>query len=167
MREEQALLNKETDPEGWQEYEDAIDAYKTDLLADSGYLTEYMQKFLALPEEALTDSQKSLMTQMSGWSAILLKELDPNQYRAIKWEEIFNAKEFSSAKDELIKAASESRTAATLDDVKEKFGSSLYKSLEESLAESDFSMQDFIDSINSEAGILDMDKVRPTRHRFH
>lgn len=145
----------------WKTYSEVVDDYSSKITEKSGELSDYMEKFRMLPEEAFEghDDWKELYNQMSEAADFVLKELDPAKFTEIKWNEIFNAKEFASAKDELVKAASESRTAATLDDVKEKFGSSLYKSLQDAISESDFSMQDFVDSINSEAGILDMEKL--------
>lgn len=119
-------------------------------------LTDYKSKLEAIPESYLTDSQKQTLAEITETIEYIYQELDPAAWKQMQFDKIFDNETFANAKTELIGIANEmSFVGVTVDDVKAKF-----PDLAAAVESAGFTVEDLVNNINSEAGVLDADAVR-------
>lgn len=134
--------------------------YTTDLLWEhAGSLVEYKQNLEKIPVEQMTSEQVSTLSEIDSAIGMIYQTLDPGKWKQISFDKIFNTSKFAQAKQDLLDIALASENLGiTEDDVKNIFGD--YSGLEQALTDAGFSLSDVVNQINSEAEILDVQKVK-------
>jgi len=118
-------------------------------------LSVYKSNLEAIPFDQLSTDQKSALTEINDTIEYVYQQLDPETWKQIKFDEIFDDSSFSKAKDELVKIAEASENVGiTVDDVKSK-----YPELAKAVEDAGFSVQDLVDNINSDAGIKNLEQL--------
>lgn len=86
--------------------------------------------------------------------------MDYNSWANTKVQEIFSNEELSKIKDSAVEFAKSTKNVGiTIDQLKDKFPE-LYKEAEKAFGDIEGGMQGFVDTINSEAGIINFDEVK-------
>lgn len=137
-------------------YGEIIDSTTDTIWNQVDALTDYQNKLSSLPYNELTSEQKSTLDEIGESIEFVYKELDPNKWKQIQFDDIFSNKSFNDAKNSLIEMAKATENVGiTAEDVKTK-----YPELASAVEKAGFSIQDLVNNINSEAGILDISKIK-------
>lgn len=145
----------------YQNYADTVDAI-TGLLQDQlAPLAEYKQNFEKLGVDNLTAEQKVAYKEINDAIRMIYEATDPATWKQMQFDKIFDHAAFKQAKADMIEVALASENlGVTVDDVKQTLGDDLYGKLDKELSNAGFSMDDFVNQVNSEAEILDIDRVK-------
>lgn len=138
----------------WEDYNQKIQDTTASIWEQVATLSDYKSKLEAVDYNQLTTGQKEALNQITGQIDYIYKELDPNTWKQFKLDEIMDNDVFANAKQNLIDIAKASDNVGISykDVIKQSKG--LYNALE-----SQGLTQDFIDSINSQAGIINFDAI--------
>ena len=145
----------------YQNYADTVDAI-TGLLQDQlAPLAEYKQNFEKLGIDNLTAEQKVAYEEINDAIRMIYEATDPATWKQMQFDKIFDHAAFKQAKADMIEVALASENlGVTVDDVKQTLGDDLYGKLDKELSDAGFSMDDFVNQVNSEAEMLDIDRVK-------
>ena len=122
-------------------------------------LLQYKGNLEALPYEMLDSTQKDTLKQVDSIIGLIYQSLDPAKWNQIQFDKVFNHQAFAQAKQDLLDIALASHNLGiTADDVRNIF--SQYDGLEEALSDVGISIEDVVNNINSEAGVIDGQKVK-------
>ena len=145
----------------YQNYADTVDAI-TGLLQDQlAPLAEYKQNFEKLGVDNLTAEQKVAYEEINDAIRMIYEATDPATWKQMQFDKIFDHAAFKQAKSDMIEVALASENlGVTVDDVKQTLGDDLYGKLDKELSDAGFTMDDFVNQVNSEAEILDIDRVK-------
>lgn len=150
-------LNKTSDDynEDYLYWQGLIDNTTDSIYEQLGTLTSYKENLETLPYEDLSYEARDALDSINSDIEYIYKELDPDKWKQIQFDKIFDDKDFADAKQELINMAKESdNLGVSVDDVKEK-----YPELADAVVDAGFSLRNLVNNINSEAGIKDIDNV--------
>lgn len=137
-------------------YAEIIDDAKDSVWGQVEVLNDYKQKLESLPTDTLTTSQKDALNTIKDSIDYVYQTLDPNKWKSMKFDDIFSQNQFSDAKESLVNMAKATdNVGVSVDQVKNK-----YPGLVSAVEKAGFTVQDLVDNINSEAGILDIDKIK-------
>lgn len=170
LRDETELGSKEWDLYNYdvERYNKIIDdanntmSKQTDALWEQmSVLVGYREKLEAVPYDELTNSQKELLNNINHTFDYVYKEFKPLKWKEMQFDKIFDNKSIAKAKSELVKLAAENKAVGiTVEDIKNKYPE-LASIIESEFAKLDpdlgFTLKDFVDYINSEADILNVD----------
>lgn len=145
----------------YQNYADTVDAI-TGLLQDQlAPLAEYKQNFEKLGVDNLTAEQKVAYEEINDAIRMIYEATDPTTWKQMQFDKIFDHAAFKQAKSDMVEVALASENLGiTVDDVKQTLGNDLYGKLDKELSNAGSSMEDFVNQVNSEAEILDIDRVK-------
>lgn len=142
-------------------YQQEIDTAKDNAWERVELLEDYKSKLEALPQDILTDDQKQVLSEITDSITYAYKELDPNKWKSMQIDNLFNKTAFSGVKDELINIAKETdNVGITTQDLINK-----YPILAKTAEQMGLSVEDIIEEINSDANIVDIDKVKKGLYR--
>ena len=142
-------------------YQQEIDTAKDNAWERVELLEDYKSKLEALPQDILTDDQKQVLSEITDSITYAYQELDPNKWKSMQIDNLFNKTVFSGVKDELINIAKETdNVGITTQDLINK-----YPILAKTAEQMGLSVEDIIEEINSEANIVDIDKVKKGLYR--
>lgn len=137
-------------------YAEIIDDAKDSVWGQVEVLNDYKQKLESLPTDTLTTSQKDALNTIKDSIDYVYQTLDPNKWKSMKFDDIFSQNQFSDAKESLVNMAKATdNVGVSVDQVKNK-----YPGLVSAVEKAGFTVQDLVDNINSEAGIIDIDKIK-------
>ena len=137
-------------------YAEIIDDAKDSVWGQVEVLNDYKQKLESLPTDTLTTSQKDALNTIKDSIDYVYQTLDPNKWKSMKFDDIFSQNQFSDAKESLVNMAKATdNVGVSVDQVKNK-----YPGLVSAVEKAGFTVQDLVDNINSEAGILDIEKIK-------
>ena len=144
------------------QYNDTVD-YMNDvssaLWEQAEMLVKYKENLEKIPADQLTSEQAQTLREIDSAIGLLYQSLDPAKWDQIQFDKIFNHSKFAQAKQDLLDMALASdNLGITADDVKKVFGD--YAGLEEELTNAGFTIEDVVNNINSQAEILDVQKVK-------
>lgn len=143
----------------YQNYKDIVDEGSSSLFTDQvAQLQEYKDAINSVTESGgtLSKSQQDALDTIDSMIEYVYKEFDPDTYKQMQFDELFSSESLSKAKDALVDLAKESNNVGiTVDDLKSK-----YPELAKAIEGTDFSLQDVVDQINAEAGVLNLDEVK-------
>ena len=144
------------DLESADKYAKLADSAKDSVWEQVEALNEYKSNLEALPYDQLNDKEKTALDTINDSIDYVYKALDPNKWKSLKLDEIFNQDRFVNAKDALVDMAKQTNNVGvSVDQVKTK-----YPSLASAVEKAGVDIQDLVDNINSEAGIIDIDSVK-------
>lgn len=145
--------------ERYDDYKEAIDTSTDSVFTNQvKQLQAYRDAINAVTESGATLSteQQTALKSISSMIDLAYESLRPDEYKQMKFDELFSDKKLSNAKSELINLAKETENVGiTVDDIKSK-----YPELADAIKDTDFSLQDVVDQINSEAGVLNLDEIK-------
>ena len=142
-------------------YQQEIDTAKDNAWERVELLEDYKSKLEALPQDILTDDQKQVLSEITDSITYAYQELDPNKWKSMQIDNLFNKTAFSGVKDELINIAKETdNVGITTQDLINK-----YPILAKTAEQMGLSVEDIIEEINSDANIVDIDKVKKGLYR--
>jgi len=149
------LRDEATDTEDWNHYNDIIDESTNSVWEQVSALSQYKENLES------TDYKGEELKQITDQIDYIYKELDPTTWKQWKLDEIMDNDVFADAKQNLIDIAKASdNVGVSVQDVANE-SQYLYKVLSDFDASNGTNLlQDFVDSINSQAGIVDFDKIR-------
>lgn len=161
-RDEKDLVDTYNDySEEYDDYAEIQESIATLLEKQIPSLTEYKSNFEKLGLENLDDTQREVYDSVNDSIRMIYEATDPAKWKQMQFDKIFDHAAFKQAKDDMIEIALASENlGVTIDDVRETLGEKLYGQLDEELTKAGFSMQDFVNQVNSEANILDIDRVK-------
>lgn len=147
--------DKATDPEVWESYNNKIVEATSSIWEQASTLSEYKTKLEAVGYDKLTDNQRTALSNITSQIDYIYQELDPETWKQWKLDEIMDNDVFENAKKNLIDIAKESNNVGiSIEDVRNQ-SEHLFKTLGDKGL-----LQDFVDSINSEAGIIDFKQIK-------
>lgn len=142
-------------------YQQEIDTAKDNAWERVELLEDYKSKLEAFPQDILTDDQKQVLSEITDSITYAYQELDPNKWKSMQIDNLFNKTAFSGVKDELINIAKETdNVGITTQDLINK-----YPILAKTAEQMGLSVEDIIEEINSDANIVDIDKVKKGLYR--
>lgn len=121
-------------------------------------LEEYKSKLEAVTEAGgtLNTEEQNALSDIEYTIEYVYKQLDPEKWNQMQFDNIFNQSRFSDAKESLKQIAKESdNIGISAEEVKNKF-----PELVAEMEKAGYSAQDIANNINSELGLLDFDKVK-------
>lgn len=121
-------------------------------------LEDYKSKLEAVKEAggSLNTEEQNALSEIESTIEYVYKQLDPEKWNQIQFDNIFNQSRFSDAKESLKQIASESdNIGISAEEVKNKF-----PELVAEMKKAGFSAQDIANNINSQLGLLDFDEVK-------
>lgn len=121
-------------------------------------LEEYKSKLEAVKEVggSLNTEEQNTLSEIESTIEYVYKQLDPEKWNQMQFDNIFNQSRFSDAKESLKQIAKESdNIGISAEEVKNKF-----PELVAEMQKAGYSAQDIANNINSELGLLDFDKVK-------
>lgn len=139
----------------------------TEMISGSGGLEEsiqtslddllnYQTKLEGVPEELRTAKQTETLQQVKDYIDYIYSEIDPDQLKQNKFDEIFDTTALAKAKNELLELAKASdNVGISAADV-----TANYPELAAAVEKAGFTIEDLVNNINSEAGIMNFDTVR-------
>lgn len=134
----------------WEHFNSMIEETESTIKSQLGVLNDYYNDLDAIPVEELTDEQKAFKEMLHETIEYVYSELDPAKWKDIQFGKIFDDEVLAREKQKLVEYAKEhSRTGLTIKDVWGK----LSPELEVAIYKSGFKVQDFVNYVNSEAGI--------------
>lgn len=145
----------------WNRYNDMVSEGTDNVWEQVGALTEYKQALESIPYELRTSEQNAVLDDINSSIEFVYEKLDPAKWKQIQFDSIFSHEAFKKAKQDMLDVALASdNLGISIEDVKNTLGDNLYGKLEKELSGKGFSMQDFVDNINSTAEIVDIDRVK-------
>lgn len=121
-------------------------------------LEDYESKLEAVKEAggSLNTEEQNALSEIESTIEYVYKQLDPEKWNQMQFDNIFNQSRFSDAKESLKQIASESdNIGISAEEVKNKF-----PELVAEMKKAGFSAQDIANNINSQLGLLDFDEVK-------
>ena len=121
-------------------------------------LEDYKSKLEAVKEAggSLNTEEQNALSEIESTIEYVYKQLDPEKWNQMQFDNIFNQSRFSDAKESLKQIASESdNIGISAEEVKNKF-----PELVAEMKKAGFSAQDIANNINSQLGLLDFDEVK-------
>lgn len=121
-------------------------------------LEEYKSKLEAVKEAggSLNTEEQNTLSDIESTIEYVYKQLEPEKWNQMQFDNIFNQSRFSDAKESLRQIAKESdNIGISAEEVKNKF-----PELVAEMQKAGYSAQDIANNINSELGLLDFDKVK-------
>lgn len=144
------------DVEEAQSYVDTISDATKSVWEQVDSLSEYKNNLESLPYDQLTQEQKDTLDTIDDAIEHVYQTLDPEKWKSMKLDDIFNEGNFADAKDSLVEMAKNTNNVGiTVDQLRGK-----YPLLATAVEKAGLSVQDVVDNINSDAGILDIDQVK-------
>lgn len=144
------------DVEEAQSYADTISDATKSVWEQVDSLSEYKNNLESLPYDQLTQEQKDTLDTIDDAIEHVYQTLDPEKWKSMKLDDIFNEGNFADAKDSLVEMAKNTNNVGiTVDQLRGK-----YPLLATAVEKAGLSVQDVVDNINSDAGILDIDQVK-------
>ena len=144
------------DVEEAQSYADTISDATKSVWEQVDSLSEYKNNLESLPYDQLTQEQKDTLDTIDDAIEHVYQTLDPAKWKSMKLDGIFNEGNFADAKDSLVEMAKNTNNVGiTVDQLRGK-----YPLLATAVEKAGLSVQDVVDNINSDAGILDIDQVK-------
>lgn len=144
------------DVEEAQSYADTISDATKSVWEQVDSLSEYKNNLESLPYDQLTQEQKDTLDTIDDAIEHVYQTLDPAKWKSMKLDDIFNEGNFADAKDSLVEMAKNTNNVGiTVDQLRGK-----YPLLATAVEKAGLSVQDVVDNINSDAGILDIDQVK-------
>ena len=144
------------DVEEAQSYADTISDATKSVWEQVDSLSEYKNNLESLPYDQLTQEQKDTLDTIDDAIEHVYQTLDPAKWKSMKLDDIFNEGNFADAKDSLVEMAKNTNNVGiTVDQLRGK-----YPLLATAVENAGLSVQDVVDNINSDAGILDIDQVK-------
>lgn len=137
----------------WDEYNSKIEN-TTDAIWDQvSVLADYKSKLESVPESLRTDEQQQAIQDISDDIEYIYQTLDPAAWKQMKLDDLYSRDSLSKIKQDLVDLAKESNnTGISIEDIPQK--------LALAAKGAGIELQDLVDDINSEAGILDLNEVR-------
>lgn len=118
-------------------------------------LNEYRDVLESIPESYRTSEQDRILDQIKQQIDYVYKELDPATWKQMKYDQLFDNKSLRDAKTELVEIAAQSNNVAiTADDVRHAM-----PSIDRYLKGTSLTIDDIVNSINAEAGIIDTEAM--------
>ena len=146
----------QNDMETANDYAEVISGATDSIWEQVESLNQYKSNLEALPYDQLTSDQKNLLSTIDDSIEYIYKTLDPAKWKSMKLDDLFTSDNFQTAKDDLVDMAKNTKNVGiTVDQVKSK-----YPLLASAVENAGLSVQDLIDTINSDANILDIDEVK-------
>lgn len=144
------------DVEEAQSYADTISDATKSVWEQVDSLSEYKSNLESLPYDQLTQEQKDTLDTIDDAIEHVYQTLDPAKWKSMKLDDIFNEGNFADAKDSLVEMAKNTNNVGiTVDQLRGK-----YPLLATAVEKAGLSVQDVVDNINSDAGVLDIDQVK-------
>lgn len=144
------------DVEEAQSYADTISDATKSVWEQVDSLSEYKSNLESLPYDQLTQEQKDTLDTIDDAIEHVYQTLDPAKWKSMKLDDIFNEGNFADARDSLVEMAKNTNNVGiTVDQLRGK-----YPLLATAVEKAGLSVQDVVDNINSDAGILDIDQVK-------
>ena len=107
-------------------------------------------------EYGLSDAQQSILDNINNSIEYIYSQLDPEKWKQIQFDQVFNQARFSGFKDELINIAKATdNVGISAEQVENK-----YPRLVSAMKDVGVTAQDIADNINSEAGVLNLDEIK-------
>lgn len=153
----QEALNA-NDGEEVERYDEIINDATDSVWEQVTALEEYKSKLEAVTEAggSLNTEEQNALSDIEYTIEYVYKQLDPEKWNQMQFDNIFNQSRFSDAKESLKQIAKESdNIGISAEEVKNKF-----PELVAEMEKAGYSAQDIANNINSQLGLLDFDEVK-------
>lgn len=155
FKRERDLLDKENENYGhfYEDFSETIDDATASVEEQLQVLAGYEAKLEAIPEDLREQSHKDALQSIKDAREYIYSELDPDKWKQIQFDKLFvNDEELAKAKQELVYLASKyNALGVSVEDVTSKYPN---------LANAVEDVNSLVDNINSEAGIINIDKLK-------
>lgn len=126
------------------------------IMTQIGKLQEYKANLEEIPVGQRTVSENKALKDITDTIEYAWKQVDENEWNQLQFDKIFDDSDMSKAKLELVDLAKATNNVGiTVDDVKNK-----YPELASAVEASGFKVEDLVNQINSEAGVMNLDEIR-------
>ena len=134
----------------WRDYERTIKQTEDVIWGAVADWQNYKSTIESLPEEVLSSEDKNMLNILNSSIDTVYRLLDNNMWKQMKLDDIYTDASLKSAKDRLVDMASGMKNVGiTVDDVTARF-----PQLAAAAEQAGLEVQDIVDSINSEAGVV-------------
>ena len=154
LQEELAGMDVGTDE--WENCNNKITEVTDNIWDQVSTLTEYKANLEAIPKSLRTEEQKAAIKEISNAIGYVYQELDPAKWKSMQLDEILSKDTFAKAKQELVEMAKASNNIG----ISSEYVEQNYKQLVRELKAAGITVDEFVDGINSEAGIINYDVVK-------
>ena len=139
------------------EYYDTLASYaESSLMSQIGDLQDYQSNLESIPYGQLTTNERKALDSIKDTIEYAWKQVDENEWNQMQFDKIFDDQAMYNAKESLVDIAKASNNVGvSVDDVKNK-----YPALASEVEKAGFSIEDLVDTVNSEAGIKNFDEIR-------
>lgn len=141
----------------WEHYNGVVEDATAAVEGQLKELAGYKDKIKSLPEEQQKEYEEFL-NLIDSSIELIYQELDPAKWNQMKLDNLLSDSDLSGMKDQLIDMAAEMKTVGiSVEDVESKF-----PGLAAAIKAAGIEMKDFVDYINSNAGVIDVDGATST-----
>lgn len=137
-------------------YDEMASEAEDSIMIQIGKLQEYKANLEEIPVGQRTVSENKALKDITDTIEYAWKQVDENEWNQLQFDKIFDDSDMSKAKLELVDLAKATNNVGiTVDDVKNK-----YPELASAVEASGFKVEDLVNQINSEAGVMNLDEIR-------
>lgn len=137
-------------------YDEMASEAEDSIMTQIGKLQEYKANLEEIPVGQRTVSENKALKDITDTIEYAWKQVDENEWNQLQFDKIFDDSDMSKAKLELVDLAKATNNVGiTVDDVKNK-----YPELASAVEASGFKVEDLVNQINSEAGVMNLDEIR-------
>ena len=154
QKSEEAFTNG--DQKGKEYYDNLASYAESSLMSQIGDLQDYQSNLESIPYGQLTTNERKALDSIKDTIEYAWKQVDENEWNQMQFDKIFDDQAMYNAKESLVDIAKASNNVGvSVDDVKNK-----YPALASEVEKAGFSIEDLVDTVNSEAGIKNFDEIR-------
>lgn len=146
------------DKESYIDYNDIIDSTTESIWEQVTTLEDYKSKLETVADTGgkLSKEEQNALNDISDTIEYVYKKLDPEKWKQLQYDKIFNQDRFSGFKDELISIAEKTDNIGISAEKVEK----KYPRLVSAMKEAGITSQDIANNINSDAGIKNIEEMK-------
>lgn len=145
--------DKATNTDDWQLYDTYVKQTTASIWEQAKLLSDYQADLESVPEQYRGSYENDVIRQIKSQVDYIYKELDPETWKQMKLDDIFSDTSFANMKKDLVDLAKASdNVGISAEDIP--------KRLAVAAKSAGIEIQELVDEINSEAGIIDFAAVK-------
>lgn len=145
----------------WKNYQNQIDSSTDSVWEAVSAWEDYKSTLESLPDEALSDKDKTALRNLRDSIETVYKELDPTKWKEMRLDDFFSMGNVASEKEDLLTLAKKNKYNGGIKarDLSSRFQEAADKAGLAEVLGNDY-IQTIVDQINAEAGVVDVNKLR-------
>lgn len=156
QRYKEAMDDLSQTDELWDNYNEKVNSLTSSIWDQAAALSDMQAKLESIPEAQRTLPEKETLAAIKNDLGYIYEKLDPNAWKQMQLDSVLSKDAFAKAKQELVEIAKASDNAGISSD----YVKNNYKQLVKELEAAGITVAEFVGGINSEAGIINYDKVK-------